>query len=217
MTNEQIIEYTNYVMSLAQMFEGYKSKEDLFQVGCIGLMDAYSKYNPDMNVKFTTFAYYYIVGEMKKLVRTDKGIKISRDISKLNLKIEKAKVLLSQKLMRIPTNKEIANFLEIEEELVNESQKIINILSSIDEPIYQDGKEITLHDYVEDKKEDIDTLVALKQELSSLSDDERKIIEGRYVYDYTQTELADILGMTQVQVSRKEKKIKEKIKEKLVA
>ena len=217
MTNEQIMQYKNYIMSLAQMFEGYKSKEDLFQVGCIGLMDAYSKYNPDMNVKFTTFAYYYIIGEMKKLVRTDKGIKISRDISKLNLKIEKAKILLSQKLMRIPTNKEIADFLEINEYLVNESQKTINILSSIDEPIYQDGKEITLHDYVEDRKEDINTLLALKQELCSLSEEERNIIEGRYVYDYTQTEIADILGMTQVQVSRKEKKIKEKIKEKLVA
>lgn len=217
MTNEQIMQYKNYIMSLTKYFEGYKSKEDLFQVGCIGLINAYSKFDPSFGVKFSTYAYSYILGEMKKLVRSDKGIKISRDITKLKLKIEKANILLSQKLMRMPTVKEVSEFLGIEESIVVDSMATINIMQSIDEPIRLDNKEVTLHDYVSDNREDINTLLALKEELNNLSKEERNIIEGRYLYDLTQSELADRLGMTQVQVSRKEKKIKQKIKEELAA
>ena len=217
MTNEQIMEYKNYIMSLTRYFDGYKSKEDLFQVGCIGLMKAYSRFDPSFGVKFSTYAYSHILGEMKKLVRTDKGIKISREISKLNLKIEKANILLSQKLMRMPTIKELSEFLGIEENVIVDSMATINIMQSIDEPIRMDSKEVTLHDYVSDNREDINMLLALKEELNNLSKEEREIIEGRYLYDLTQSELANKLGMTQVQVSRKEKKIKQKIKAELAA
>ena len=217
MTNEQIMEYKNYIMSLTRYFDGYKSKEDLFQVGCIGLMKAYSRFDPSFGVKFSTYAYSHILGEMKKLVRTDKGIKISREISKLNLKIEKANILLSQKLMRMPTIKELSEFLGIEENVIVDSMATINIMQSIDEPIRMDSKEVTLHDYVSDNREDINMLLALKEELNNLSKEEREIIEGRYLYDLTQSELANKLGMIQVQVSRKEKKIKQKIKAELAA
>ena len=207
MTNEQIMEYKNYIMSLTKYFEGYKNKEDLFQVGCIGLMNAYSKFDPSYGVKFSTYAYSHILGEMKKLVRTDKGIKISRNITKLKLKIEKANILLSQKLMRMPTIKELSEFLDVDENLITDSIATTNIIQSIDEPLSLDSKEVTLHDYVAEKREDINTLIALKEE--------RNIIEGRYLYDLTQSEIAKKLGMTQVQVSRKEKKIKQKIKTEL--
>lgn len=217
MTNEQIMEYKNYIMSLTNYFHGYKNKEDLFQVGCIGLMNAYSRFDPSYGVKFSTYAYSHILGEMRKLVRTDKGIKISRDISKLNLKIEKANILLSQKLMRMPTIKELSDFLGVEEHIIVDSMATINIMQSIDEPIQLDSKEVTLHDYVSDNREDINTLIALKEELNNLSKEERKIIEGRYLYDLTQSEIAERLGMTQVQVSRTEKKIKQKIKTELAA
>ena len=76
MTNEQIEEYSNLIHSLTHYFEGYKSKEDLYQVGIIGLITAYQKFDPTLNVKFSTYAYPYILGEMKKLVREDKSIKI---------------------------------------------------------------------------------------------------------------------------------------------
>ncbi len=217
MTNEQIMEYKNYIMSLTKYFEGYKSKEDLFQVGCIGLMNAYKKFDPNFGVKFSTYAYSHILGEMRKLVRMDKGIKISRDITKFYLKIEKYSLILSQKLMRYPTTKEISDFTGIPEETIIECMRTKNIMQSIDEPIQMDSKEVTLHDYISDNREDINTLLALKEELNQLSKQEREIIEGRYLYDLTQSELAEKLGMTQVQVSRKEKKIKQKIKQDLAA
>ena len=83
MNNERLI------YSIANYFKNYNSKEDLYQAGCLGLITAYKKYNPNMNCKFTTYAYPYILGEMRKLVREDKGMKVSREITKLNLKIEK--------------------------------------------------------------------------------------------------------------------------------
>ena len=178
-------------------------------------MNAYSKFDPSYGVKFSTYAYSHILGEMKKLVRTDKGIKISRDITKLKLKIEKANILLSQKLMRMPTIKELSEFLDVDENLITDSIATTNIIQSIDEPLSLDSKEVTLHDYVAEKREDINTLIALREELNNLSKEERNIIEGRYLYDLTQSEIAKKLGMTQVQVSRKEKKIKQKIKTEL--
>ena len=86
MNNERLI------YSIANYFKNYQSKEDLYQAGCLGLITAYKKYDPNMHCKFTTYAYPYILGEMRKLVREDKGLKISREITKLNLKIEKAYV-----------------------------------------------------------------------------------------------------------------------------
>ena len=95
--NEQlsylIKENEKLIYKITHFFTNYESKEDLFQVGCIGLIKAYQNYKEGYNTKFTTYAYPYILGEIKKYVREDKGIKVSRDITKLNLKIEKANVL----------------------------------------------------------------------------------------------------------------------------
>ena len=133
MDNERLI------YSITNYFKNYSSKEDLYQAGCLGLINAYKKYDPNMNCKFTTYAYPYILGEMRKLVREDKGIKVSREISKLNLKIEKAYVLLSQKLMKEPSIEEIANFLEIPEYYVSEAIMSLNKIKSIDEPVNDSG------------------------------------------------------------------------------
>lgn len=112
---EQIIEENkNLIYSISHYFENYPNKEDLFQAGVMGLITAYKNYDASFNNKFTTYAYTYILGEMKKFVREDKGIKISRDITKLNLQIEKTSILLTQKLMRQPTIKELADYLEID-------------------------------------------------------------------------------------------------------
>lgn len=213
-----IIDNQNLIYSITHYFEGYKNKEDLFQVGVLGLIKAYKKFDSSLGVKFTTYAYTYILGEMRKYVREDKGIKISRDITKLNLKIEKASVLLAQKLMREPSIQEISDFLEIPSELISESLQAINVIQSIDEPINMSGKEITLHDTISDNsKIDINTLIALKQELEHLTPFERDLIENRYLKDLTQTETADILGMSQVQVSRKETKVLTKLRDKLAS
>lgn len=199
-----IVENQKLIYSIMKYFYNYPNKEDLYQAGCIGLIEAYYRYNNEFNTKFTTYAYPYILGEMRKLVREDKGIKISRKISSLYLKIEKVIILLSQRLMREPSISEIASFLEIEEELVVEAINSTNILLDVDEiPISHHN------DYVES--------MLLHDELEKLNCEEMSIIKNRYINDLTQTETANIMGMSQVQVSRKEQKVLQKLKKRLVA
>lgn len=211
-----IIENERLIYSIASFFKNYNSKEDLYQAGCLGLITAYKKFNPNMNCKFTTYAYPYILGEMRKLVREDKGLKISREITKLNLKIEKAYILLSQKLMKEPSVEEIANYLEIPEFYVSEAILSLNKIKSIDEPVSSEGREFTLQDVI-GKKENIDELIMLRESLTSLNKEEKAIIDNRYMKDYTQSETSKLVGMSQVQVSRKEQKVLQKLKQKMVA
>ena len=210
MNNERLI------YSIANYFKNYNSKEDLYQAGCLGLITAYKKYDPNMNCKFTTYAYPYILGEMRRLVREDKGLKISREITKLNLKIEKAYVLLTQKLMKEPSIEEIARFLEIPEFYVSEAILSLNKIKSIDEPVNDEGRDFTLQDVI-GKSENIDELIMLKELLQGLNNEEKAIIDNRYMKDYTQSETSKLVGMSQVQVSRKEQKVLEKLKQKMVA
>ena len=211
-----IINNERLIYSIANYFKNYNSKEDLYQAGCLGLITAYKKYNPNMNCKFTTYAYPYILGEMRKLVREDKGLKISREITKLNLKIEKAYVLLTQKLMKEPSIEEIARFLEIPEFYVSEAILSLNKIKSIDEPVTDGGRDFTLQDVI-GKSENIDELIMLKELLQGLNSEEKAIIDNRYMKDYTQSETSKLVGMSQVQVSRKEQKVLQKLKQKMVA
>ena len=211
-----IIENEKLIYSIANYFKNYNSREDLYQAGCLGLISAYKKYNPNMNCKFTTYAYPYILGEMRKLVREDKGLKISREITKLNLKIEKAYILLSQKLMKEPSTLEIANFLEIPEFYVSEAMLSLNKIKSIDEPVTSEGKGFTLQDVI-GKSNNIDDLIMLRESLTTLNNEEKEIINNRYMKDYTQSETSKIVGISQVQVSRKEQKVLQKLKQKMVA
>lgn len=203
------------IYSIACMFKNYSSKEDLYQAGCVGLICAYKKFNPNMNCKFTTYAYPYIMGEMRKLIREDKSLKISKDISSLNYKIEKCYNLLTQKLMHEPSISEIANFLEIPEYCVSEAILSLNTVKSIDEPINSEGKEITLQDVI-GKSNDVDDLIMLKENLLKLDNEEQMLIYNRYENDYTQSETAKILGISQVQTSRKEQKILQKLKQEMI-
>ena len=209
-----IINNEKLIYSICKYFKNYNSIEDLYQAGCLGLVTAYKKYNPNMDCKFTTYAYPFILGEMRKLVREDKGVKISREISKLNLKIEKAYILLSQKLMKEPSLSEIANYLEIPEYYVSEAILSLNKIKSIDEPVNSEGRDVTLQDVI-GKCDNIDDLILLKEGLKSLNSDEKSIINNRYINDYTQSETSKIVGMSQVQVSRKEQKILSKLRQKM--
>lgn len=213
-----ILENQNLIYKLTHLFEKYGNKEDLFQVGVIGLMKAYQKFDSSYETKFTTYAYPYILGEMKKYIREDKGIKISRDITKLRLQIEKASILLSQKLMREATSKELAEFLEVPlfyvEEAMNSNLEIL----SIDYPIVEDGKPMKLSDVlVEEKQYDKTDLLDLKNAIESLNNEEKNLVTMRFYQDKTQQETAQSLGMSQVQVSRHEQKVLTKLKQKLVA
>lgn len=212
-----IMNNQNLIYKLTHYFKNYENKEDLFQAGCIGMVKAYKKYDSSFNVKFTTFAFPYILGEMKKFAREDKGIKISKDISRLNSKVEQATIILSQKLMREPTIDELSTFLDISTYDLAEAINSTNNIMSIDEVINNDGKEVTLHDIIKDKETDLDSLIALRSAIKGLSDFEKELIGKRYYKDMTQKEVAECLGISQVQVSRKEQKVLTKLKSKIAS
>ena len=210
---EVINNHKNLIYKLSHYFEKYTNKEDLFQVGCIGLIEAYKRYDKNVGAKFSTYAYPYILGEMKRYIREDKGIKISRNITKLNLKIEKARIILSQKLMRNPSTFELSQFLEIDEYLIIEALNTINPVQSLDDEL----NDMCLYDTISIKERvDKDDLIELKNQLKNLNVEEQKLINYRYLEDYTQSETAKKLGMSQVQVSRFEQKVLKKLKSNMV-
>ncbi|MBQ9181401.1 MAG: sigma-70 family RNA polymerase sigma factor [Bacilli bacterium] len=210
---EVINNHKNLIYKLAHYFEKYTNKEDLFQVGCIGLIEAYKRYDKNVGAKFSTYAYPYILGEMKRYIREDKGIKISRNITKLNLKIEKARIILSQKLMRNPSTFELSQFLEIDEYLIIEALNTTNPVQSLDDEL----NDMCLYDTISIKERvDKDDLIELKNQLKNLNVEEQKLINYRYLEDYTQSETAKKLGMSQVQVSRFEQKVLKKLKSNMV-
>ena len=217
MTNEFVLEYSTYIYGIAKNFEHYKNKEDLYQAGCMGLLQAYQHYDKRENVKFTTYAYPYILGEMCKLVREDKNIKISRNMIRLKNQIEKVSNYLNQKNLRQPTTLEIAQFMEIKESEVIEALKTPSLTQSIDEPIKQEGKDTNLYDVISDCNVNIETLVSLREALNSLNEQDKKILLYSIEQNMSQQEIASILNTNQVQVSRTLTKIKNNLKNKIVA
>lgn len=214
--NKIIEENSRLIYSVVKIFSNSTNKEDLYQVGVLGMIKAYNNFDDSINVKFTTYAYPYILGEIKKFVREDKGLKISRGISKFNYKVDEVASILSQKLFRNPTTKEIADFIGIDEIYVIESINSRREIKSIDEAITTDSKELTLHETIPSKQVDIDALIILKEELENLNEFEKNLIKNRYFCDNTQSETAQVLGISQVQVSRNEQKILTKLKSKLL-
>lgn len=217
MDNNFILKYSKLIYSLTHYFEFYNNKEDLYQAGCVGLIQAYQNFDESYGVKFSTYAYSYILGEMKKLVRLDKGIKVSKSLYQLNSKIDKVRSVLSQKLMRDPTMDEIANFLDVDVSLVNEAVLVSNSLLCLDKPIEMDESSVLLADVIASNEMDFNTRLALKEELSNLSFEEKELVLKRFIESKTQSEVASSIGVSQVKISRMENKIKEKIKTRLVA
>ena len=212
MNNELVFKYQNFIYKIMQEFNGYQNKEDLYQVGWMGLIKASKNYKESFGIKFSTYAYKYIKGEMSKLVREDKLIKINRELTKLNLKIEKARILLTQKLMRVPSNIELSNYLEIPVKDIEDAIKSKEPIQSLEYVISSDEKDFMLEDVIQDKKIDMLDLVNIKEAITKLNTQEKQILNYALVNKLTQTEIANILGMTQVQVSRSLTKVKEKVK-----
>lgn len=206
---EEIIEKNaGLIYKIAQYFDYYKDKEDLYQAGYKGMIEAYKNYDSSL-AKFTTYAYSYILGEMKAVVRNNKPIKISRDISHLKNEIEKASIFLSQKLMHEPSYHELAYYLGIDEELVTYVLNSIITTKSIDDYAYDN---LSMHEIISDKNIDLDSLIYLKELIYSLEEPDKTIMIQRYFEDLTQNEVARNTGLTQVNVSRREKKILQKIR-----
>ena len=177
----------------------------------LGLMEAKKHYKSDQDVKFSTFAYYYVLGEITKFIRESKSIKLSKDMVRLNRSIHHAKDVMMQRLGREPTTLELSLFLDVPEEKIDEVFLATQETESLDYS-YEDGN--NLYNLIS-KENNIDTLMDLKDELMRLSEDEQRLIHSRYYDDLTQTELSKRTGVSQVQISRKESKILKKLKERL--
>lgn len=210
---EQLLEYENLVYSIINKYSGF-DKDDLYQVGIMGLVQAYKNYKSSFNVKFSSYAYYYILGEVTKYIRENKSIRVSKDILKLKSLIDKTKSLMMQRLGREPTISEVSLYLEIDEEKVSDVLCSVCDVKSLDYVYDEDGNEMYASLGVYDNNMDLD-FINLRDVVDGLSDDEKELIISRYFDDMTQCEVSEKLGISQVQVSRKENKILEKLKNKI--
>lgn len=206
---EVILENSNLIYSIASHFGNNQDMDDLFQAGCIGMMEAYKKFDASRGVKFTTFAYPYILGRISEYARENHAIKLSKDMMRARNKIDKAKLYLTQEFMREPTNEELSEYLNIPLENLNMLMNYKGEGISLDEAYLDD---LSLYDVIAGKEADYNTLVFLKQEIDSLGEPERTIMYERYFEDMTQSEIANNLGLSQVDVSRREKKVLVKLR-----
>ena len=198
------------VKSLVKKFlnRGYEY-EDLFQLGSIGLVKAIYNYNPSYNVRFSTYAVPMIIGEIKRFLRDDSMIKVSRSLKELVTKANAAKEYLKAELKREPTIQEIAENIESSPDEIIYAMEAVRAPTSIYDVIYEDDDNpILLIDKVSEEYSQEDEAMVrltLKDLLSKLEKRERTIIVMRYFQDKTQTEIAKLLDISQVQVSRIEK------------
>lgn len=209
-----IEENKNLIYKIAHSYSGHANIDDLFQVGCIGVINAYKNYKDDYNTKFSTYAYNYILGEITNYLKNDKLLKMHGDNSKIYKLYEKTRDYLTSTKGYNPSLKEISEFMGISEydlfNAINNNSEIMSIDQEIKDNLY-------LHDVIgEDHSEDIDATIDLKNIINNLDVNDRELINYRYYQDFTQSETASLMGMTQVQVSRRETKILSKMKSEMV-
>lgn len=213
MDNETVELFKNLVYSIAKKYSyNDEDLEDLYQVGNIGLQHALENYKEESLAKFSTYAHFYIKGEILKYIRENRPIKRNYETDKLIRSISKVKEYLTQVKSKEPSIEEISDYLEVP---YSDIVSAINMSLSVKSMDYELNEEndSSLYDYeAYIEKGYNEDILALKEELEQLPDDERKIIEYRYYKDKSQMETSKELGMSQVQVSRKENKILKKIK-----
>lgn len=190
--------------------------DDLFQVGCIGLIKAIDNFDLKFDVKFSTYAVPMILGEVKRYLRDNNSVRIARSIKDIAYHAMSIKEELTNQLNKEPTIKQIADKMGITEYEISNALDSMKDTISIFEPIYNDGGDtIYLADQIEDKNnkmKDIENKVALKEAIKKLKDKEKYIIIERYITGKTQMELADEIGISQAQISRLEKSALNNIK-----
>ena len=194
-----------------RFFSRGQEPEDLFQIGCIGLLKSIDKFDFSYNVKFSTYAVPMIVGELKRFLRDDGMIKVSRTLKEANYKIKQEITRMQNELNREPTLEEIASRMEMEPEEVAMAMESGMELESIYQTIYQsDGSDVYLIDKIkneEDESEKLIEKVALMESIHLLEEREQELIRLRYFEEKTQAQIAEKFGISQVQVSRLERKI----------
>ena len=209
------------VLSVVHRFGGRGDKaDDMFQVGCVGLMKAIDNFDNSLNVKFSTYAVPMIVGEIRRYLRDNNSVRVSRSLRDITYKALQAKEQLSKDNFKEPTVEEIAQFIDIPTKNVTFALDAISDTVSLNDPVYTDGSDtIHLLDQIADTKntdENIFENISIKDAIKTLSAREREILMMRYYTGKTQTEVSEEIGISQAQVSRLEKNALKVIKEFLV-
>ena len=222
---ERLIRDNNgLIWSIVKRFtnRGYEV-EDLYQIGCMGFIKSIKRFDTNFEVKLSTYSVPYILGEIKRFIRDDGPIKVSRSIKELNAKINEIKKYHLNKTGKEITIEEICKELKVEKEDVIMAMESTNVIESIDGAATaenKDGKQMTIFDRIstgKNEEEGITNNIVVKQLINELDDRDKEIILLRFFKEKTQTEVAKILGISQVQVSRIERKILNKMKTKLTS
>ena len=208
---QQLIEGNlRLVLSVIQRFGGRgESPDDLFQVGCIGLMKAIANFDPTKQVRFSTYGVPMIAGEVRRYLRDNSAIRVSRSIRDVAYRVLQCKEAMILKLGREPSLEEIAKELELPVEDVSEAMDAVCAPVSLYDPVYADGSDpLTVMDQVRDTRNTDENWldrIALRDAFQALGERERRILSMRFVGGKTQMEVADLVGISQAQVSRLEK------------
>lgn len=223
-----VSENLGLVRAIARRFDNRgHDREELFQIGCIGLMKAIDKFDLSLKLAFSTYAVPVITGEIRRFLRDDGMVKVSRTLKENAYKIYKAREMLCRELGREPSLAEVSAATELSLEEIVMATEASREVESIYQPIYEkDGDELLMIDQIsgsgwedftreEPEKEAVLNQMVIDQLLGLLNEQERKLIELRYFENKTQVEVAGELDMTQVQVSRLEKKILLRLREKI--
>lgn len=220
MAREQVIKQNMpLVYSIVRRFAGRgHDLEDLGQIGSIGLIKAVDNFNLDYEVKFSTYAVPLIAGEIKRYLRDDGMVKVSRTLKENGFRVRREAEILAGRLGREATLEELSAATELKREDIVMALEAGNEVESLHKTVFQkEGSEISLMDRIPSEKDESETVLnrlMLEQLLGELEDRERRLIELRYFQDKTQMQVADILDMNQVQVSRMEKKILRSMRQK---
>lgn len=208
--NKMIEENIGLVHSIAKRFTGRGvDYEDLFQTGCIGLIKAVDNFDESKGFRFSTYAVPVIMGEIRRIFRDGGAIKVSRALKEKSVKAQLLRERFAKKELREPTVGELSEMLGCDMDETAEILNVINPMLSLDS--FGDGSDETL-DVPFDDREEIFDKISLSQVMDKLSDEERFIIDSRYFKGRTQSETAEKLGVSQVQISRKEKEILKKLR-----
>jgi len=198
-----IKENEGLIYSIIDKYTYYFDKDDLYQVAAMGLINASKNYRANKYTKFSSYAYFYIAGEVRKFVRESNLIKVSKDLVKLNTSIEKAKEFLINKLGREAEDLEIAYFMNIDINKIEEAKHASVFMQSLDAENEDASKYYnTLGETPIDYREDI---MDLRMAIDLLPEPDKTIMKERYRSGYTQSEVSKMIGISQVQVSRIEK------------
>lgn len=207
------------VLSVVQRFANRKENlDDLFQVGCIGLMKSVENFDLKQNVRFSTYAVPMIIGEIRRYLRDNNSVRVSRSLRDIAYKAMQAKEQFIARHDREPRIEELAELLHMKKEEITMALEAIVEPVSLFEPVYSEGGDtIYVMDQIGDNNDDRDWLeeIALKEALHNLSDREKRILNLRFFQGKTQMEVAEEIGISQAQVSRLEKNTLERIKRQL--